>query len=221
MPRVISKTDAEAIEQIFRSRLTQPVSVVVFTSPGKGRDDSQAVSLVEEVASLTDKVGVEVSELGEQRSAELGVHKSPSVVIVASNGGRLYYTGIPGGRQFGAFIEDLVDASRGLTEMADDVRSTIRSIDNEVDIRVFVTSFCPFSPLVVRYAHRFAIENQLVRAEMIETTEFPEVAEIHGVLGVPTTIIGASVRLEGAPAEAVLARKVLEVSRSTPRLKNS
>jgi hypothetical protein len=46
-----------------------------------------------------------------------------------------------------------------------------------------------------------AIENQLIRADMIEATEFPELSQRYAVYGVPLTVANESVRFEGGAPE--------------------
>ncbi len=46
-----------------------------------------------------------------------------------------------------------------------------------------------------------AIENELVRADMIEATEYPELSQRYMVYGVPLTVANEQVRLEGGAPE--------------------
>ena len=84
----------------------------------------------------------------------------------------------------------------------------IKKIDKPVDIKVFVTPSCPYSPIVVRAAHRFAIENQNIRAQMIESMEFDELTEKYKVMGVPKTIINDSMQFDGTLNDELFAQKV-------------
>ena len=54
-------------------------------------------------------------------------------------------------------------------------------------------------------AHQMAMESELVQAEMVEATEFPELSQRYGVSGVPHTSInfGAGEMIGAAP-EAML-----------------
>ena len=47
-------------------------------------------------------------------------------------------------------------------------------------------------------AYSMAIASPNVRADVIEITEFPELALKYGVVGVPLTVINEGVRLRGA-----------------------
>ncbi len=46
-----------------------------------------------------------------------------------------------------------------------------------------------------------AIENKLIRADMIEATEFPELSQRYAVYGVPLTVANDKVRFEGGAPE--------------------
>jgi predicted DsbA family dithiol-disulfide isomerase len=61
----------------------------------------------------------------------------------------------------------------------------------------------------VRLAHQFAIENENVRGDMVEVTEFPYLVERYDVQGVPRTVINESSAIEGALPEAVFIERVL------------
>jgi len=214
MTALIGKEDRAEIGRLFRSGLTGEVSVALFTSKKGCPYCEQTKGLLGEIASLSDKVKLEVLDIDEERerAGTLAVDLAPTAVIVASNGTRLYYVGMPAGRQLRSFVEDLVDASRGRSEMEEETRNTIRRVKTPTDIKVFVTPTCPYSPLVVRSAHRFAIENPMIRAFMVETVEFPEVAREYGVVGVPRTVINGKMGFDGSPGEKAFAEKVLEAS---------
>ena len=54
-----------------------------------------------------------------------------------------------------------------------------------------------------------AIENSLVRADMIEASEFPELSDRYSVYGVPLTVANETVRLEGGAPEAYFVPRLL------------
>jgi thioredoxin family protein len=55
-----------------------------------------------------------------------------------------------------------------------------------------------------------AIENSLVRADMIEANEFPELSQRYSVYGVPLTVANDQVRLEGGAPEAYFVPHLLQ-----------
>jgi hypothetical protein len=61
-------------------------------------------------------------------------------------------------------------------------------------------------------AHQMAMESEMVQAEAVEASEFPELAEQYGVSGVPHTSInfGAG-EVVGAAPEAMLVEQIQQV----------
>ena len=62
----------------------------------------------------------------------------------------------------------------------------------------------------MRLTHRMAIENSLVRADMIEASEFPDLSQRYAVYGVPLTVANDQVRLEGGAPEAYFIPRLLQ-----------
>lgn len=61
----------------------------------------------------------------------------------------------------------------------------------------------------MRLAHRFAMENDLITADCIESTEFPELVERYRVSAVPKTVINESAFIEGALPETFFLDHIL------------
>jgi glutaredoxin-like protein len=219
MTALIGKEDKAEIDRLFRSQLQGEVRVTLFTSKRGSLYCTQTKQLLEEIAARSDKIDLRVVDRDEERvmAEQMRVDLAPTTVIACANGTSLYYVGMPAGRQLRSLVEDLVDASRGRAEMDEETRAIIRRVNAETVIRVFVTTFCPYSPLVVRAAHRFALENPKIRALMIETAEFPELVKKYNVIGVPRTVINEQVGFDGAPADKVFAETVLKASMSSVR----
>ena len=55
-----------------------------------------------------------------------------------------------------------------------------------------------------------AMQNALIRADMIEATEFPELSQRYSVYGVPLTVANESVRFEGGAPEPYFIPQILE-----------
>ncbi len=50
----------------------------------------------------------------------------------------------------------------------------------------------------MRLAHQFAMESELITADMVEATEFPHLAQRYAVRAVPRTIINEGGVIEGS-----------------------
>lgn len=69
----------------------------------------------------------------------------------------------------------------------------------------------------MRLAYQFAMESEKVRADGIEATEFPELAERYSVFAVPRTIINGQAFVEGALPEEFFLDAILNKLRPATR----
>ena len=60
-------------------------------------------------------------------------------------------------------------------------------------------------------AHRLAMESDWIRADLVEATEFPHLANKYEVFGVPRTVINETIHVEGAVPEPMLVNELLKV----------
>ncbi len=195
--------------------LQNPVRIVVFTQEVECQFCREARQLAEEIAQLSDKVSVEVFDLmrDAKKAAEYGIDKVPALAVVGKQDYGIRYYGIPAGYEFATFLKDLKMASEGRTEISEKSRARLASINAPVHIQVFVTPTCPYCPMAVGLAHQFAIENSLVRADMVDVTEFPHLGQKYAVMGVPKVVINERVEFTGLLPEDQFLQHVIVASR--------
>ena len=63
---------------------------------------------------------------------------------------------------------------------------------------------------MARLAHAVAMENPNVKADVVEVSEFPSLAQLYTVRSVPQTVINEVIRFTGALAEPEFIDKVLQ-----------
>jgi glutaredoxin-like protein len=147
---LISERDRETIRKHFEDELVEDIRITMFTErpspiiiPGRQQCETceQTRELLEEVAALSDKVELTVYELEQERAkaAEFGIDRVPAFVVTGAAKGRVRYFGIPSGYEFSALIEDLIDVSRGVTDLSDETRAFLGSLTEDVNIKVFTT----------------------------------------------------------------------------------
>jgi hypothetical protein len=68
----------------------------------------------------------------------------------------------------------------------------------------------------VSLAHQLAIESDLVRADMVESSEFPHLTNKYAVMAVPKTVVNERIHLEGALPEAQFLEGVMRAVESEP-----
>jgi hypothetical protein len=66
--------------------------------------------------------------------------------------------------------------------------------------------------MAVQLAHRMAIESDMVRADMVEASEFPHLAVKYNVFGVPKTVVNEIVEFEGGLPEPLFLAQVMKAT---------
>lgn len=79
-----------------------------------------------------------------------------------------------------------------------------------VHMQVFVTPTCPYCPQAVILAHQMAFYSDKVKADMVEISEYPHLAQKYNVQGVPRTTINENWYQEGAAPEQMIVAKIKE-----------
>ena len=207
----IQERDRPEVKRILEG-VHEPVELVIFTEKTACQYCEETRQLLMEVAELSNRLTVIEYDLQEHRAeAEaFRVDKAPGIVIKTEMDYGVRYYGIPLGYEFGSLMEDIVDVSKGDAGFSPDQLEKIEAIRNPVHLQVFVTPTCPYCPAAVRNAHRMAIANPLIRADMIEATEFPGLSRKFGVRGVPRTMVNADFNIDGGLPDDVFINQVTE-----------
>ena len=66
--------------------------------------------------------------------------------------------------------------------------------------------------MAVQLAHRMAMESDMVRADMVEASEFPHLVHKYNVFGVPKTVVNEEVEFEGAQPEPLFLAQVMKAT---------
>lgn len=212
---ILPESHLEHLKADLSQRLLNPVTLVVFTQEYECDYCKEARELAEELSSLSQKIKVEVYDFvkDKQRATEFGVDNVPATVILGPKGSKLTFYGVPAGYEFNTLLKDIVQVSRGQTELSPETRKALSAVRGPVHIKVFVTPTCPYCPGAVSLAHQFAMENPNIKADMIEINEFPQLAIKYNVMGVPKTIINETVEVVGLQPEEELLHRVAAAAR--------
>ena len=201
----------ELLKNDFNEKLVDPVKIVMFTQELECRFCSDTRNLVQDLATLNDKITAEIHDFvaDAAKAKEYGIDKIPAIAIIGKKdyGVRIY--GIPYGYELQTLIEAIINVSKGKTDLSDNTKSILKEVKSPVHIQVFVTLTCPHCPAAAAVAHKLAIESDLVKADVIETSEFPDLAMKYNVIGVPKIVINEKIEFVGAFNEDLFAEHVL------------
>ena len=196
------------------SEMEEGVKLIYFTQAMECQYCKETRQLLEELATLTDKLTLETHDFIADRelAEQLGVDKIPAIVVsnIAKPNSRIKFYGIPSGYEFTSVLEDILDVSRNNHGFSEDILREVQAIRKPVHIQVFVTPTCPYCPAAVRTAHRLALVNENITADMVEATEFPHLGQKYAVRGVPKSVINEKWSVEGAVPEKMVVDKIMQ-----------
>lgn len=212
---LIPEEHKQRVREELEKNLLNPVRLVVFTQENECQFCKQTRELAEEVATLSDKIKVEVYDLVKDNSKaqEYRIDKVPAIAIVGTKDYGVRIFGIPYGYEFNPFIEVIANVSKGTTDLSETTKQKLRLVDKPVHIQVFVTLTCPYCPMVTGLAHKFAIENDLIRADTVEVGEFPHLAQKYSIMGVPKVVINEQTEFIGVLPEENFLQQIMLAQR--------
>jgi glutaredoxin-like protein len=218
MSQLLNDEIIKQIHEVFDG-LQSPVHIMYFGSKENCDYCDDTRQLVEEVAGISNLLSIEVYDLDADAdlAEKYNVDKAPGLVIAAREGDQVTdfgvrLAGIPSGHEFTSLIQDIVLVSNRDSGLNPQTREFLKGLDKPVTLQVFVTPTCPYCPRAVVLAHQMAMESPMIQAEMVEATEFPELASRHGVSGVPqTTINDGKAHVVGAVPETNLLAEIQRV----------
>ncbi len=195
MEKLLNSDIEGQIKEMF-TEMKEPVSILFFASKEDCAYCEEIQQLLGEVSALSEKIDLKQydfdadAELREQFKVE----QAPVFILAGEENGKLKdygirFYGIPSGHEFSTFVNDLLLVSGRDSGLMADTRKFLADLKKPIHLQVFVTPTCPYCPQAVILAHRMALESENVTADMVEATEFPELAERFAVSGVPQTTI--------------------------------
>ena len=198
MEKVLNDQIIKQIEEAF-AEVKEPVQVLFFGSKDNCDYCNETKQLLEEVTALSDKVEMSVYDMQDNADVakQFNVINAPGIVIAAKDNEEVknlgvQFSGIPSGHEFSTLITDILIVSKRESGLDEKTREFLKNLTEPLHLQVFVTPTCPYCPRAVLLAHQMAMENpQMIIAEGVEATEFPELANKFNVRGVPQTVINA------------------------------
>jgi glutaredoxin-like protein len=209
------KLDEEMEKKVTLLYFTQEPSRLILPEQYKAQEClfcKETKQLLEEVNTLSEKIELRVYDFvaDKEKASEYGIDKIPGISILGEKDYGIKFYGIPSGYEYTSLIEAIVDVSREKTNLNQKIKDSLMALDKDLHIQIFVTPTCPYCTIAVRLGHQFALESSHIKADMIESTEFPHLAQKYNIFSVPKTIINETITIEGAVPEEIFLENVLK-----------
>lgn len=161
---------------------------------------------------MSDKISLEIRYLDEDKelAARYKVNKVPATMVFGSKDNGIRFYGVTIGYEFPSLLSAIMMASTGRSGLPPDLEEMVKKIEKDVHIQVIVTLTCPYCPKMVHVAHQFAFVNDRITADMVESSEFPQVVKLYEVFGVPKTVINETHAIDGAVPAVTVYMEILK-----------
>ncbi len=146
---MLSESNQKQLREVLEKEMVDDVKVTFYTKEDSplvvpGRECmacKQTGELLHEVTALSDKLQLDVHDFyGEQeRASELRIYRIPAILLEGKAQGRVRFFGIPAGLEFPAFIDDILETSKGTTSLNEGSREALGTLSKDVHIQVFTT----------------------------------------------------------------------------------
>ncbi len=208
---LLKETDLEEVHEILLE-MKSPVKLVHFTQEEGLQYGRETRQLLEELAAISSQISLEVYDFQKdtEKVREYRIEQVPATVIRNGKDFGIRFYGLPAGYEFSTLMDAIVVVSKGDSGLRPESRERLAQLTKPLHLQVFTTPTCPYCPPAVRMAYQFAIESELVRADGIEATEFPDLAQRFHVMAVPRTIINGRAHVEGTLPENFFLDAVLK-----------
>lgn len=190
----------DQLKDLFKP-IENEVQIALFTKSSGCDSCEDTAGYMAEMAELNDKLSLTSYDFEQdsEKAQALNVEMVPAIVLLDKDGKDygIKFNGIPAGHEINSFITALLEMGGAGEELPEDMMAQIKAIDKPVDIKVFVTLSCPHCPGAVAKAHKLALLNENIRAEMIEANTFGELSQKFNVSGVPKIVFNEGPDLLG------------------------
>jgi glutaredoxin-like protein len=194
------------------AKVQNPVRLVLFTQEMECQFCRDARELAQEFTGLSDKLSLELYDMvkDKEKAAEYKVDKVPALCIAGEKDYGIRYYGVPAGYEFSTLLALVELAGSRDSGLKPETKAKLAGLVSPADIQMFVTLTCPVCPLAAGMAGRLAVESDKVSLSIIDSAEFPHIANLYDVMAVPRTIVNRGHSFEGALPEDKFVEEILK-----------
>ena len=163
---IIAEKDRSTVRDVLARELVEDVELLLFTRgrsrlfvPGRQAclTCEETRELLDELVSLSDKLHLTTCDVDADPATAVlyNVSAVPTVIVRRhtaetdtaprpdtapdETGANVRFLGMPGGYEFSTLLADIVDLSKGRTDLSAEAQAAVRALDTPVHIQVFVT----------------------------------------------------------------------------------
>lgn len=172
--------DAEIKSQLAQYLQLMEGDIVIKLSAGTDDVSQKMTALIEELASMSDHITVERTEL--QRTPSFSINRPGEDTGVI-------FAGIPLGHEFTSLILALLQVSGRPPKVEEKVINQIKKLQGPYHFETYASLSCYNCPDVVQALNLMSVLNPTITATMIDGAVFKEEVEAKEIMAVPTVYL--------------------------------
>jgi thiol-disulfide isomerase/thioredoxin len=194
------------------ARMKNPVRLILFVKDAGCETCPEALTLVRSVKARAPKVALEVYDqvMDRDKSEQYGIKQVPAIVVQGANGRLVRFYGLLEDVFLAILVETLVSVAEGKIWFPDNIRRTLSHLEQEVAIQVFVETDCTLCRPVAETAIGLSFESDLVSADIIIASDYPELMKKYGIKKLPKTVFGVNLHMDGHVTEGEFLEMIFE-----------
>ncbi len=137
---MLGERERAAVKDLFQN-LDKPVKLVHFTQELMCETCPDTKRLLQDVASISDKVVFEEHNytLEKELAEKYHIDKVPATVVEVDQNTGIRFYGLPSGYEFTSLLHAILAASRSETDLSPTSKEELKTIGEPLRIQVFVT----------------------------------------------------------------------------------
>jgi len=189
---MFSLKEKKQLKELFE-KIENPVQILYFFKEVECDTCIKNNEFVEEISKLSKKIFLKKIECTTKNkiSNHFKIEMVPAIILTNKQKidfGIRYY-GLPGGYEINSFVNSILEVAGIKDSLPKNILERIAKVDQKIKIKIFVNLTCPYSPGAVTTAHRLALENNNIYAEMIDITTFPQLIKDFEITTTPKILI--------------------------------
>ena len=148
--QILNDSDRELVRKRFQNELVNEVKLTLFTQndlgglviPGRECETcAPTEQLLKEVSETSDLIHFKRLDIKNdaEEATRCGISRIPSFLVSREEETNIRYLGIPAGTEFPVLMEALVNVSSGESKLAEETKTFLETLTDEILIKTFVT----------------------------------------------------------------------------------
>lgn len=190
----LSSTMKEAL-----GRMKAPVRLVIFTTETGCEQCPGILELSRTIKAESPRLALETYDAAMDRDKveQYGIRHVPSVVVQGLDNRSVTFCGTIAGTTLELLIIAITGASAPRAWFPDNVGNTLKALERDVHIQVFVDLDSPLCKPVAETAIGLGFGSNFIYTNIIVAADFPALRTKYRITAVPKTIFGANLQLDG------------------------